>query len=269
MKRFLMIAAMLTLTVSAFAQAQFTTKKEKLSDFTRKTTKVVLPGPDFIDYALREAVRSVWTVSAYEYCTLEEFEALKKSSDYYFLIPTALEGKKESGMTSLTLVKGGGRPSEISDMLEVARIPVCATDSPSGREMAFMPALTDILQEAAVAAVKGSRKGVGAVTAGLKAIGDMRVCIAVDDLASGIGAIEAGKIELMDADDVDAVFMDGEDAVVSYTVVPDNAGKGSVCYNMLIGARDHRLYYFRKRTMSSAADAGFSASEIKAITSRK
>ena len=132
-----------------------------------------------------------------------------------------------------------------------------------------MPALTDILQEAAVAAVKGSRKGIGAVTAGLKAIGDMRVCIAVDDLASGIGAIEAGKIELMDADDVDAVFMDGEDAVVSYTVVPDNAGKGSVCYNMLIGARDHRLYYFRKRTMSSAADAGFSASEIKAITSRK
>lgn len=263
-----MIAAMLALTVSAFAQAQLTTKKEKLSDFTRKTTKVVLPGPDIMDYALREAVRSVWTVSAYEYCTLDEFEKTKSSPDCYFMIPVDLSGKKVSGITSLVLVKGGGRSSSISGMLTVAEIPICATESASGREMAFMPALTDILQEAAMAAVSGSRKGISAVNVGLKAIGNARVCIAVEDLASGISSIENGKVELMSADDADAVFMDGEDAVVSYTVVPDGAKKGSVCYNMLIGARDHRLYYFKKRVMSSAADAGFSAAEIKAITSR-
>lgn len=44
--RLLAILAALTITTSAFAQAQITTKKEKVSDFTLKTMKVVLSGND-------------------------------------------------------------------------------------------------------------------------------------------------------------------------------------------------------------------------------
>ena len=69
--RLLSILAALTITTSAFAQAQITTKKEKVSDFTLKTMKVVLSGNEFIDQAVREAINNTWSLSPFEFCTHE------------------------------------------------------------------------------------------------------------------------------------------------------------------------------------------------------
>ena len=56
MKRIFTFLLGLVLCLSAMAQAQITTKKEKLSDFDSKTMKVVLTGSPFLDESLREAL---------------------------------------------------------------------------------------------------------------------------------------------------------------------------------------------------------------------
>ena len=60
MRRFIQILALaiagLLLTTDALGQAQITTRREKLKDFTSKTTKVVLTGDEFLDEAVKESV---------------------------------------------------------------------------------------------------------------------------------------------------------------------------------------------------------------------
>ena len=91
----------------AGAQAQINTKKVKIGDFTQKTTKVVLNGNPFMDGALKEEVSARWRVSPFEFCTLEEFDKIKTSEDYYFLpmVKGPFRKEAEPGIQFITLVK--------------------------------------------------------------------------------------------------------------------------------------------------------------------
>ena len=114
MKKFFLLLLTAVISVTASAQAQINTKKIKIADFTQKVTKVVLTGNTFYDGAFQEEVSSRWRVSPYEFCTLQEFETLKKSDKYYFLMLTQGRFKKEEepGIQFLTLVKGGEKAAE-------------------------------------------------------------------------------------------------------------------------------------------------------------
>ena len=105
----LVLTAFLTLPAPASGQAKqakIQTRKVKLSDFTTKTTKVVLCGGSLFDDALQEEMARRWLVSPYEFCSLAEYEKLKSSPDYYFLIPASTKTKKEAepGIVTLTLL---------------------------------------------------------------------------------------------------------------------------------------------------------------------
>ena len=69
-----------------------------------------------------------------------------------------------------------------------------------------------------------------------------------------------------DEEDVDEVFSNCVfNAVVSYVVAPSEPVNGSVCYKMLIGADDHKLYWYKKHKISPRQGAGFLESDLKAI----
>ncbi|MGN0188471.1 MAG: hypothetical protein ACI395_03030, partial [Candidatus Cryptobacteroides sp.] len=140
MKKILTIVTLLAVPVIMSAQAQITTKKVKLEDFSAKTTKIVLSGNPFLDTELEEAVKNVWEISPFEFCTLEEFTRLKGKEDYYFLMTVLGKFRKEAepGLTMLSLVKGGkGAEKSLDKMLEVVTVPFCSAEFPSGREMVF------------------------------------------------------------------------------------------------------------------------------------
>ena len=59
----------------------------KLSDFATRTMKVVLSGNHFIDPVLREALNNTWSLSPFEFCSMDEFNALKNNEEYYFMLP--------------------------------------------------------------------------------------------------------------------------------------------------------------------------------------
>ena len=89
MKRLFILIAAVIVPMLAAAQAQINTKKVKIADFTEKTTKIVLTGNDFYDLKLRKEITAGWTLSPYEFCTLEEFNFLSTSDNYYFLLTLA------------------------------------------------------------------------------------------------------------------------------------------------------------------------------------
>lgn len=273
----LTLLALLLLPGTVSGQAKIQTRKYKLSDFPTKTTKVVLAGSELFDNALKEEMARRWLVSPYECCTLEEYEKLKSSPEYYFLIPATSKTRKEAepGIVTLTLLKGGLEKSDDPEKVgfDVISIPCAAAETPSGREFVFMPAFLDIIQRFMNEAMTSDRVSYGGLSAySRKLLRDTgkRLVFSEDDFAEGTKRdpswMDAG-IEIMDEDDADALFNEGApDTMVSYVVAPSDPKKGAVCYKMVISADTHELCYFEKHTIKGNAPAGFLPFDMKIIS---
>lgn len=278
MKKYIITLAAVVLPLLAGAQAQITTKKVQLGDFNEKVTKVVLNGNTFFDSALKDEVAARWRISPYEFCTLEEFEQIKGSDQYYFLLTTQGQFRKETapGIMFLTLVKGGkGADKGIDEMLEVVSLPVASAEFPSGRELIFLPAFIDIMQSHTLASMEKDVKaygGLGNTSAILSKSGDMTIVFSEDDLSKSVTeeVIERKfdeDIIITDEEGADQYMTDNaEGTLVSYVVAPTEPVNGSYCYNMLIDAQTHKLYFFRKHRINRSINVGFLPEDLERIT---
>ena len=277
MRRFFQILAWtlagLLLTTDIFGQAQITTRREKLKDFTSKTTKVVLTGDEFLDEALKESVAATWTVSPYEFCTNDEFQKIKSNADFYFLMVVKGQFRRESepGIDMLTLVKGGEGES-VNDMYEVVNFPLRSSEDPSGREFVMLPAFLKIIQDHTVSLTDTEMKAYSSLGAkDSKKLRIKRIFFWSEDFAPQVDeqtkrSLDEDILIKEDEDEVDEIFSEGTfNTVVSYVVAPSEPVNGSICYKMLIGSDNHELYYFKKHKITAKSGKGFLTSDIKTI----
>ena len=279
MRRFIQILALaiagLLLTTDALGQAQITTRREKLKDFTSKTTKVVLTGDEVLDEAVKESVAATWTVSPYEFCSNEEFQNLKGNADFYFLMVVKGQFRRESepGIDMLTLVKGGeGADKSINDMFEVVSFPLRSTEDPSGREFVLLPAFLKIIQDHTISLTDTEMKAYSSLGAkDSKKLRIKRIFFWSEDFAPQVDeqtkrSLDEDILIKENEDEVDEIFTEGTfNTVVSYVVAPSEPVNGSICYKMLIGSDNHELYYFKKHKITAKSGKGFLSSDIKSI----
>ena len=278
MKKISAIIISVLLPLLASGQAQINTKKVKLGDFTQKVTKVVLSGNEFMDSALKDEVTARWRISPYEFCSLEEFNSMKTSEDYYFLIITNGQFKKDSGPTIqfLTLVKGGKDAEEsIDGMLEVVSMPIASAKFPSGREIVFLPAFLDIIQGYTIDSMEKDSNaygGLGNYSGNIMHSDDHSIVLSINDLAIPEGALEDGSIKLDEGMSVaeeeevdDLMLKNAENTIVSYVVAPFEPQPGAFCYKMLIDTQTHKLYYYKRHRIGPKAGAGFLKDDLKRI----
>ena len=274
MKKLIILITALIMPLMAGAQAQITTKKVKIEDFTQKVTKVVLNGNPFYDTSFKDEVAARWRISPYEFCTLEEFEGLKGNDSYYFLILTQGQFRKETapGLQFISLVKGGqGADKGIGDMLEVVSLPFASAEYPSGRELIFLPAFLDIIQSHTLEAMENDFNAYGGLSNTAQKLGkagNMDIVISEDDLNSLVSKemTDSEGMTVTDEDDADSYMLDDvSGTLVSYVVAPSEPVKGSFCYKMLIDAQTHELYYYRKHKISPKAGVGFLPEDIERI----
>ena len=278
MKKLIILFAALIMPLMAGAQAQITTKKVKLEDFTQKITKIVLNGNPFYDTSLKEEIAARWRISPYEFCTLEEFDKLKGNDRYYFLMLIQGQFRKETapGLQFLSLVKGGqGADKGIDEMLEVVSLPFASAEYPTGRELLFLPALLDIIQNYTLQAMENDFNAYGGLSNTVQKLSKssgMTIVFSEDDLNSMVSKAVTDQLFdrtmiLTDEDDADSYMLDNvSGTLVSYVVVPTEPMKGSYCYKMLIDSQTHELYYYRRHKISAKAGAGFLPEDIEKIT---
>lgn len=261
MKKFYILLVVLVLIPAiCSAQAKIYTKKVKLSDFPTKTTKVVLTGSDLLDTPLKNEIARRWHISPYEFCTIDEYNSIKSSSDYYFLRMVDV-----NGITEFSLSREG---------LDVIGLPFCPSNNSSGREMVFMPAFIDILQTYVMDSINSDMTGyIGLKDYSkniLKSQGK-EIYISRDDLATTFDDRWYDKgINLADEDDADDIFSEeAEGAIVSYTVAPSASARKGRYYVFLIGTGTHTLYYYGSGSVSAGKKSGFTAADMKIISSLK
>lgn len=278
MKKTILFIASLLLPLIGWGQAQIDTKKVKISDFTQKITKVVLTGNMFYDGCLKNEVAARWHVSPFEFCTLDEFKALQSNDNYYFLLTTHGQFKKEQepGLTFLTLVKGGKQAEgRIDNMLEIVSFPLASVEEPSGRELVFLPAFLNIIQEYALDSMEkdiNAYTGLANYTMNISKSGNMTLVFSEGDLSSEISPEVKNQyfdaeVLVLDEEKADEYMSpDKINTLVSYVTMPTSLKPGSYCYKMLIDPNTNTLYYFRRHKISKKLGPGFLAEDIKRIT---
>lgn len=277
MKKFLILLVAIILPLTTFAQAQITTKKIKISDFTQKTTKVVLTGNALFDAVLKEEIAARWRIAPYEFCTLQEFNELKNTDSYYFLISTKGQFKTEDepGLQFLTLVKGGtGTQEGLDHMLEIVSLPVASAEDPSGRELTFLPAFLMIIQQYAQDSIDhdiNAYVGLSNYSKNLAATASMDIVIAEEDLDSKMSQEAKEKyftngVKISDQETTDQMLSaTAPNTVISYVAAPTNSKEGFYCYKMLIDTQTYRLCFFRKHRISPRYGAGFTDYDLRSI----
>ena len=278
MKKFSAFAAALLFPLLVLGQAQIDTKKVKISDFNQKVTKVVLTGNPLHDGCLKSDIAAKWNASPFEFCTMEEYESLKSSDAYYFLLTTKGQFKKESepGLVFLTLVKGSkAAEGGIDEMLEIVSFPFASVDSPSGREYVFLQAFVDIIQNYALNSMErdvDAYTGLPNYSMNISKSKDMTVVFSETDLAAEVtpevkAACFDEKVLVLPEEEADEYLSpEKENTLVSYVAVPSDAKPGSFCYKMLIDPQTNTLYYFRKHKISKKFGPGFLVEDIRRIS---
>ena len=281
MKRVLILISAVLFPLLAGAQAQINTKKIKIADFTEKTTKVVLTGNDIYDQVLRNEIAAGWTLSHSEFCTLQEFEALKNDDSFYFLITADGKFKKESnpGITFISLVKGGNGAGEgLNNMLEIVSLPIASAEDPSGREFSFMPAFIDIIQNYTEASMSRDINGyIGLInnTENFKDNPNLELLFAECDLAPDVDRVFRdlnfdSDMAVVSEDENDKAMAESRpETLVSFVVAPSEPTNGSYCYKMLIHPESNKLYYFRKHRISKKYGCGFLQEDILRINKQR
>lgn len=277
MKRIIVATAALLLSLVTWGQAQIDTKKVKISDFTQKITKVVLTGNMFYDGSLKSEIAAKWHVSPFEFCSMQEYEALKGDDNYYFLLTVQGQFRKESepGLTFLSLVKGGKNASEgIDEMLEIVSFPLASAEDPTGREYVFLQAVLDIIQNYALDSMENdinAYTGLPNYTMNITKSGDMTIVFSEKDLSGEVTPQVRNqcfdeKVLVLEEEEADEYMSpDKSNTLVSYVVAPTSGKAGSYCYKMLIEPQTNTLYYFRKHKITKKAGPGFLAEDIRRI----
>lgn len=281
MKKLIALVFSISLCAALCAQGRIETKKFKISDLPEKTMKVVLTGNDFFDATFKDEIQQVWHISPYEFCTMEEFETLKKSDKYYFLMLTEDKYKKDvsAGIRSLTLFKGDpAAAANVQGLYEVVTIPFCSVGEVGAKAIAFMPALLTIFQEQVSKCMDREFNVGSSVSAGIaKSLRkwNERAVIDAEDFAFPVGvSIKAiykeENIDILDARGVaDCISERTPGCLAGYVVAPPAGHSATVCYTMLINAATWELYYIKQHKISSKAPAGFDQKDVDAIISHK
>ena len=282
MKKFILSSVALLCGIMLFAQGKVSTRKYILSDFTDKITKVVLPGNGIMESALRQEVTDRWAASPFEFCSLEEFEKLKTSADYYFLIPAEgkFKGEESPGIVFLTLVKGGAEKEGIDPMTEIISLPLSSVGAGSGRMLVYLSSLVEAIQSYTLAAMQSEKTaylGYAFFNDNYARKGHFkRIYMPQGDLSTKVSEkdkekyIDEDDFILCDEDEADEIFDKGTfGTLVSFVVAPENPTEGSYSYQMLIESDTHVIYYIRKHKISDKSPAGFAVDDLKRLSRRR
>ena len=277
MKRLTLLTALLCVSAALFAQGKVTTRKHLFADFTDKITKVVMSGNDVLDGALRQEVVDLWTLSPFEFCSMAEYESLKKSDTYYFLLVTAgrAKGEEEPMVRFLTLEKGGAdKGDNVALRTEVISLPLCPVEGGSGRELVFLPALVKGIQDFTAEAMESEKTaytGMAWFNGNFDRKGAIkRIYLAREDISESVAQKDLDKyldedILLCDEDEADKAYTDKTyNTLVSYTV-----SAGTWSYKLLLEADTDTVFYVRKHKVNARNAAGFLVEDLKRISRKR
>ena len=279
MNRLLTLIAFLSIGNFMFSQAPFP-EPEEVERFYNTTTYVVLEDNMFSQYNvfIKDAVEEYWEITGYDFISTKQFNEMRRDPDKSFIVLTGTRFDKDKSGTifnflNLLLGKDVGR---IEYMPEFCAIPLSTQEEDDteyshklGMVVRFMQAHVDHIKEDP--SLKG-KKYLKYYNKFVPEAQNKTILVAKEDLVPDLRTEEAvdkyypHNLKIVSDEEVDeAIKNKAEDTLVLHKVGPSDTGRGGLCFKMLIGTDDARMYFYGEHKISKRRPNGLLENDLRRI----
>lgn len=260
------------------AQAPFPVKSE-IKQFESSTTCVVLEDNtlSFFNAFIREAVKTFWKITPYEFIDTEEFNLRRSDPKYSFIVltQTNYEKDKSNGLFNYLNLLQGKNVDVLGEMPEICAIPLSFAGEDEedysyklGAILAFMQKHAQLIL--ADPSVTG-RRYLRYYNRFIPDVSSRTILVKEEDLSPEISTIEkikaiyGNKIEIVTEEKIiEAIENKAPSTVILHKVGPTGQN-GGYCFKMLIGTDDANMYYYNQHVISKTSPDGFLAEDLKRL----
>ena len=279
MKRTVTALPLVLISVLLAAQAPFPTKNE-IRQFSASTTCVVLEDDNFSSFNafIKKAMKEFWTITPFEYIDQEEFSLRMNKPTYSFIMLTVTtfdKDKSKSEFNFINLVQGKN-VDKISALPEICALPLSFAGEDNleygyklGAILLFMQKHAGLIMEDPS---KTGRNNFKFYNENIPEVMNRRILVKQEDLSPAVGdidkirAIYSGKVEIVTEEEiVKAIETRSPGTVILHKVGPAGAASEGICFKMLIGSDNAKMYYYNSHIIDKANPDGLLPADLKRL----
>jgi len=260
-------------------QAPFPSREE-IKQFTESKTCVVLEEDLYSAYNtyIKEAVKSFWTITPYEFIEVKDFNIRRLKPEYSFIVltQTNFEKDKSSALFNFINLLQGKDVSKLGEMPEICAIPLSFAGEDDieysyklGAILSFMQKHSRMISEDP--SLTG-RKYLKYYNRNIPEVLNKIILIKQEDLVpeiytiAKIKAIYSGKIEIVTEGDIITAIADKTpNTLILHKVGPAGDKNSGYCFKMLIGTDDSNMYYYNQHLIDKTNPDGLLPADLKRL----
>jgi len=283
MKKLLLLAAFLISPMLLKAQAPFPNAGE-IKQFLESKTCIVLEDDPFSSFNAfaKEAVKSFWTITPYEFISIVEFNKRRTDPAYSFIVltQTNFEKDKTGGLFNFANLIQGKKVSSLSDNPEICAVPLSFAGEDDfeygdrlGIILAFMQKHAKLISEDP--SLTG-RKYLKYYNVNAPQVIKKTILVKEEDLSPEISTVEAINaiypfpVKIVSEEEIVKAINDKTpNTLILHKVGPVGENKAGYCFKMLIGVDDAQMYYYSQHMYKTDSPNGLLESDLKRLARYK
>lgn len=261
------------------AQAPFPNDNE-LKQFKASKTCVVLEDDPVSSYNIyiRDVVKSLWTMTPYEFITVREFNVKRLNPAYSFIVITQTNFDKDPshGLYNFLNLLQGKDVNLLSEMPEICAVPLSFAGVSDLDYSYKLGPIVEFMQRHARAIFDDPsltlRKYLRYYNKNIPAIKDKTILVEKDDLAPEVATIErikkyySGRVTIGSTDDVmKSIENRTPNTIFVHKVGPRGERTNGFCFIMLLGTDDGEMYYYSLHNVDKKNPDALVAGDFKEL----
>ena len=274
--------ALLTLFSSILlkGQAPFPSKDE-IKQFNESKTCVVLEDDPFSVYNvyIKDAVKSYWTITPYEFIDLKDFNIRRLKPEYSFIVLTETNFDKDKSNSLFNFINllQGKNVNKLGEMPEICAVPLSFAGEADIEYSYKLGAILSFMQKHAQLITEDpsltGRKYLKYYNDNIPEVQNKKILVKEEDLAPAISTIDRIKsiynkeIEIVSEEDiVNAIKGKLPNTLILHKVGPVGDRNSGYCFKMLIGTDDANMYYYNQHKIDKANPDGLLPADLKRLS---
>ena len=257
---------------------------EQLKQFFKTKTLVVLEEDPFNEsnIQLKTAVQKNWKLTEFEIISVDDYEKKKKNPAYSFLTIDKIyyEGDKAASKYNFLCLALGGNYKNDSEMPQLCTVPLSYADADEATFSYKIATMLNFLQNHILLTSKNQElKSANIIDYYQKNLSELKnkvLYVSKDELELSINTEDKFrktypyKFKIVTRDEIEeAIDNNNPDVVFLHKVGPGNKNQKAICWIILMGAADAKLYFFDYHKIDDNHPDALLDSELKKITNNK
>lgn len=255
-------------------------KQDEIKAFFKTKTLVVLDESPFSEYntIIKEAVKKSWKLTEFDFISNAEFEEKRSDKNYSFITldEVYFDKDKTKAKYEFLCLSLGGNYKTTSDMPQLCTVPVSYFGVDEETYTYKLPTLIIFIQNHVLLTSENkdlnSANIINYYNKNLKSVKDKTFYVIKDELGPNVNTeakikkIYPYNFKIVSREEIaKAIKTENDNIVFLHKIGPEGTKKKARCYNLIMGAKDAKLYYFEYHMINDKKPDGFTLKDFKKL----